>query len=256
VADQALITRTLVELADTLVDDYDLIEFVQRFTTRCVDLLDVSEAGVILRRPGGELEVLASSSELARFVELIEVQVDDGPCLEAWRDGAVVHGHRLRDCGDRWPRFAPLALEAGFESAYGIPMRVRGAHIGALNLFADAPDRLTPDREELAVALADIASIGITNAWSLEREATLSEQLQHALDSRVVIEQAKGILAAHAQVPVDEAFGVLRAYARAHNRRLTEVADDVVHSRLGARELGAATPPPPPRAVPSDREPA
>jgi GAF domain-containing protein len=253
VADQRL-TRTFVELADTLVDDYDLIDFAHRLTTRCVELLGIAEAGVILRRPGGELQVLASSSELARFVELIEVQVDDGPCVEAWEDGKVVRSDRLAADLERWPRFVPLAMEAGFRSAYGIPMRLRDERIGALNLFAEEEHGLNDDDEDLALALADIATIGITHAWSVQDHATLAEQLQSALDSRVTIEQAKGVLMARAGVAPEAAFEVLRQHARSRNRRLTEVAADVVQGRLGPSDLGVGGRSPQPRAVANDHE--
>lgn len=236
-ADQNQITRTFVELADTLADDYDLIEFTELLAIRSVELLGIADAGVILSGGQGELQVLASSSELLRFMELIEVQVDDGPCFEAWRDGEVVRSHSLEDDRDRWPKFAPLALDAGFRSAYGIPMRLRDQCIGALNLFAEEPHGLDEHDEHLARALAEMATIGILHARYAQDKATLAEQLQSALNSRVSIEQAKGIVAAQAEVEVDDAFALLREHARRNNRRLTEVAGDVIRRRIRATEL-------------------
>lgn len=237
-----LITKTFVELADTLVDDYDLIEFTQLLAVRSVELLGIADAGVILSTGHGDLQVLASSSELMRFMELIEVQVDDGPCFEAWRDGTVVRSDVLEDDRDRWPKFAPLAIDAGFGSAYGIPMKLRNEHVGALNLFAEQPHGLSDDDEHLAQALADIATIGILHARVVQDKVTLAEQLQAALNSRVTIEQAKGIVAAQAGVPVDEAFTLLRQHARNHNRRITDVAAEVIERRLGASDLTRIVP--------------
>lgn len=236
-SEQHRITQTFVELADTLVDDYDLIEFAQLLAVRSVELLGITDAGVILATGHGDLQVLASSSELMRFMELIEVQVDDGPCYEAWRDGTVVRSDVLEDDRDRWPKFAPLAIDAGFGSAYGIPMKLRNERVGALNLFAEQPHGLSDDDEHLAQALADIATIGILHARVVQDKVTLAEQLQAALNSRVTIEQAKGIVAAQGGLPVDEAFGLLRAHARNNNRRLTEVAAEVIEQRLTAVEL-------------------
>jgi GAF domain-containing protein len=239
VADQNQITKTFVELADTLVDDYDLIEFTQLLVVRSVELLGMADAGVILSGRGDELQVLASSSELMRFMELIEVQVDDGPCYEAWRDGAVVRSHSLEHDRDRWPKFAPLAVDAGFRSAYGVPMRLRYQCIGALNLFAEETHGLDEDDEQLARALAEMATIGILHARYARDKVTLAEQLQAALNSRVTIEQAKGIVAAQADLEVDDAFALLRRHARRHNRRLTDVACDVIERRIRAAELMA-----------------
>lgn len=229
---QELVTRALVELADTLVDDYDVIEFLQVLTSHCTGLLGTTEAGVALADEQGRLRVLASSSERMRLMELIEVQSDDGPCLDVWRDGEPVRSDRLADDTDRWPRFAPAALEIGFRSVYAIPLRLRHHRIGALNLFGHQEHALSIDDQALAQAMADVATIGILHERFLREQHDLADQLQGALTSRITIEQAKGVIAEQRGLDVDEAFMVLRGFARSHGRRLADVAGDVVHRRL------------------------
>ncbi len=230
--------RTFVELADTLVEGYDLIEFLHLLAARSVSLLGVSEAGVVLADEHGNLRAPASSSERMRLIELIEVQRQDGPCLDCWRDGGPVREDDLEAAVARWPQFALAALDAGFRSVYAVPLRLRTQRIGALNLFADRPAGLAADDEALGQAMADVATIGILHERFLRERETLSEQLQTALNSRVTLEQAKGIVAEQAGVDVDEAFGLLRGYARHHNRRLSDVVVAVISRDLSADALG------------------
>ena len=236
---EQLIAMAFVDLADTLVDDYDVMDFLHRLTLQCVSLLSVSEAGVVLTNHGESLSVLASSSERMHILELLEVQSEDGPCLDCWRSGNVVREDRLEEAGGRWPHFAPAALESGFRSAYAVPMRLRNVRIGALNLFADEPSALTSGEERLAQALADVATIGILNERSLRHHQAVTEQLEGALNSRVALEQAKGVVAEQAGVEMDEAFGLLRAYARGRNVLLSAVAADVIAGKLAAAALRA-----------------
>jgi GAF domain-containing protein len=226
-----------VDLADTLVDDYDVIDFVQRLTVRCVSLLGVSEAGVVLANPDEGLSVLASSSERMRILELLEVQASDGPCLDCWRTGVAVREDRLETARDRWPNFVPAALEAGFRSVYAVPLRLRSERIGALNLFADQTSGLSSGDERLAQAMADVATIGILHERYLRQHQALAEQLEVALNSRVALEQAKGVVAQQAGTHMDEAFVLLRSYARHHNLRLSAVASDVIAGNLDAAFL-------------------
>jgi transcriptional regulator with GAF, ATPase, and Fis domain len=231
-ANQELVTRAFVDLADTLVDDYDVIDFLQVLTSHCTELLGPTEAGVALADEHGRLHVLASSSERMRLMELIEVQSDDGPCLDVWRVGDPVRSDRLADDRERWPRFAPAALEIGFRSVYAIPLRLRNVRIGALNLFGHHEQALSIEDQVLAQAMADVATIGILHERFLREQHDLADQLQAALTSRITIEQAKGVIAEQRGVDVDDAFTVLRAFARRHGRRLADVAGDVVHRRL------------------------
>ena len=238
------IGTTFVELADTLVEGYDLIEFLHLLTQRSVTLLGVSEAGVVLADAHNSLTALASSSERMRLVELIELQREDGPCLDCWRDGHPVRADDLQVGAERWPAFAPAALDAGFRSVYALPLRLRDERIGALNLFADRPHGLAASDEALGQAMADIATIGILHERSMRRRETLTDQLQTALITRVTLEQAKGMVAEQAEVDPDVAFGLLRGYARARNERLTNVAMAIINRSLSAESLGAVESPP------------
>lgn len=234
---EEMIGTTFVELADTLVEDYDVIEFLHLLAERCVQLLGVAEAGVVLVDGHGNLRTLASSSERMRLVELIEVQRQDGPCLDCFRDGGRVREDDLERAAGRWPTFGPAALEAGFRSAYAVPMRLRVERIGALNLFADRVDGLAEEDQALGQAMADVATIGILHQRVVHERTSMTEQLQAALNSRIAVEQAKGVVAEQAGVDMDEAFRLLRGYARHHNRRLGEVVAAVIRRDLSATEL-------------------
>ena len=239
-ARDGLIGRTFVELADTLVEGYDVIDFLQVLAERCVELLDVSEAGVVLADPAGNLRPLASSSERMHLLELIEVQRQDGPCLDCWRQGGPVRADDLEASTERWPHFAPAALEAGFRSAYALPLRLRDERIGALNLFADRLQGLPDEDQALGQAMADVATIGILHERFLRERDALSEQLQTALNSRVSLEQAKGVISQQAGLDTDEAFRLLRSHARSHNRRLSEVVSAVLARELTVDHLRQA----------------
>lgn len=230
-----LIATTFVELADTLVASYDVIDFLHLLTERCVELLGVSEAGVMLADPTGGLRVLASSSERMEALELLELQTEDGPCLDAWHSkGAVAEPDLVGHGAARWPRFAPLAVDAGFSSVYALPMRLRQQCIGALNLFGDDVSGLGDDDALLGQALADVASIGILHERFTREQQLVSDQLHTALSSRIVIEQAKGVIAQRAGVDVNAAFVLIRNHARSSQRPLSEVANDIVQRRIPA----------------------
>ena len=165
---EALLARTLVELADTLVDDFDVVELLTRLADRCVDVLDVAAAGLMLVAPDGDLRVMASSSEAMRLLELFELQAHEGPCLDCYRTGQPVVNQDLATVNGRWPRFAAEALAAGFHSVHALPLRLRGTVIGALNLFHIEPGEMRPADVDAAQALADVATIAI-----LQHRATL-----------------------------------------------------------------------------------
>lgn len=231
------LAATLVELSDTLVDEFDLVEFLSRLAQRCVEVFGAVEAGVMLADPAGNLRYMASSSERAKTLELFELQNSEGPCLDCFRTGEQVVNQRLGDGQGRWPRFSLEAVSAGFVSAHALPMRVRGEVIGAINLFHAEDRRLDSADVRLGQAIADIATIGILQERTITQAAVLADQLQRALDSRITLEQAKGRLAERAEVDIDEAFMRLRAYSRRHNRRLTEVAAAFLAGEVGADEL-------------------
>jgi GAF domain-containing protein len=228
-ADERL-ARTFVELADTLVAGYDLIEFLETLAERCVEILEVDASGLLLADAAGTLQLVAVSAEQARIVELIQIQNDEGPCLDCYRTGhaVMVSDIRTERVVARWPRFAAAAQEAGFAAVHAIPMRLRDQIIGTLNLFSAAPGGLDPAVARLARALVDVATIGILQERAIHQQELVASQLQVALNSRVLIEQAKGVLAERLEVSPDEAFTLLRRYARDHNHPLTQLADDVI----------------------------
>jgi transcriptional regulator with GAF, ATPase, and Fis domain len=232
-----LLTRTFVELADTLVEDYDPIEFLHRLAERCVSVLGMAEAGVVLADSRGQLRALASSSERMRLIELIEVQRQDGPCLDCWHTGDVVREDDLASARERWPYFTPAAIDAGFASAYAVPLRLRAERLGALNLFANKTSGLVEADENVAQAMADVATIGILHERFIRQRDEVTEQLQIAFNSRVVLEQAKGAVAEAARIATDDAFALLRGYARHHNLLLSEVASRVVSRDLAINDL-------------------
>ena len=236
---QDLLSRTFVELADTLVENYDQIEFLHRLAERCVSLLGVAEAGVVLVGSEGQLRPLASSSERMHLIELIEVQSQDGPCLDCWRSGEAVREDRLAEAEARWPLFAPAALAAGFLSVYAVPMRLRDERLGALNLFANQAYGLIEPDEAVAQAMADVATIGILHQRFIQQREEVSEQLQAAFNARIVLEQAKGVVAEAAKIDVDEAFTLLRGYARHHKLLLSEVARQVMSRDLDVEAIRA-----------------
>jgi GAF domain-containing protein len=234
---EALLARTLVELADTLVDDFDVVELLTLLADRCVDVLDVSAAGLMLAAPDGDLRAIASSSEAMHLLELFELQTAEGPCLDAYRTGQPVGSQDLAATDGPWPHFAPHAIEAGFRSAQALPMRLRGTTIGALNLFHTEPGQMPHPDLDAAQAFADIATIAILQHRAGLEAQVVNEQLQLALNSRIIIEQAKGILAERQHLDMAQAFTLLRGYARDHNRRLADIANDVVDGTLAAAAL-------------------
>jgi len=234
---EAVLARTLVELADTLVADFDVVELLTRLADRCVEVLDVKAAGLMLVAPEGDLRLMASSSEAMRVLELFELQAQEGPCLDCYRTGRPVVNHDLETVNGRWPAFAPEALAAGFHSVHAMPMRLRGSVIGALNLFHTDRGEMRQDDLVAAQALADVATIAILQHRAAVEAQVLTEQLNHALNSRIVIEQAKGVVAERKGVNMEQAFSLLRNHARNYNRRLADVAQDVIAGTLTAGEL-------------------
>jgi transcriptional regulator with GAF, ATPase, and Fis domain len=222
--DGQLLSETFVELTDTMVADFDVVDFLHLVTDRSVQLLDVSAAGLLLADPRGELRVVAASSEAARLLELFQLQNQQGPCLDCFRAGQPVAAADLDAEAGRWPRFATAARRAGFTAVQALPLRLRDQVIGALNLFRAQPGVFDPADVRIGQALADVATISLLHERSMRQSDALNEQLQSALNSRVVIEQAKGKLAERLGLDMAQAFSLLRDYGRARNRRLSELA--------------------------------
>lgn len=241
---ELLLIRAFVGLADTLVDDYDIIDLLDRLVTYSVDLLEAEAAGILLADAGGSLRVVASTNEHSEWTEMLQLQADEGPCVECFRTGQAVSVTDLDEAASRWPGFV-AALEdrkETYRAVHALPLRLRGEAIGALNLFHRRPGPMPPTDLELGQALADVATIGILQERAVRRGEVLNEQLQSALNNRVIIEQAKGVLAQRGDLGMNEAFNRLRSYARNHNERLSEVARKVVEINLASEVLTVRVP--------------
>lgn len=231
------LAEVFVELADTLVEEFDVVEFLQVLTERCVELVDTDAAGLMLDDQRGNLQVVAYTHESARLLELFELQREEGPCLDCFATGQVIANIDLDDAESRWPVFAEAAREVGFTMSHALPLRLRRQVIGALNLFTIAPRPLSADHIAVAQGMADVATIGLLHERAMRDQVVLSEQLQTALHSRVAIEQAKGILSAQSGTDVATAFQLMRTSARRSGTPLTEVATAVIDGSLDAAGL-------------------
>jgi GAF domain-containing protein len=227
-----------VEVADTLVEEFDLIDFLHMLTDRTADLVGAAAVGLMLADGRGNLEFMAGSNENVKLLELFQLQTREGPCLEAYRTGQAVINVDLSAAIARWPGFAPRATASGFQSVHAFPLRLRSQAIGALNVFGDTKGGGFHGADvPIVQSLADMAAIALLQERVLRRGEALTEQLQGALNSRIVIEQAKGAVAYANGVNVDEAFTRIRNYARNHNRKLTDVAQALVNDRTVPPEL-------------------
>ncbi len=229
---EADVVRSLVEMADTLVDDYDIVDLLTGLAGRCVSLLGVSAAGVMLASPSGSLGLVASSSEAMRLLELFELQAQEGPCLDAFRTGERIEHEILVAGSGPWPSFTAAALRAGFRSAFAMPLRWRDVTLGALNLLSVSQEPMADADSIVARAFADLAALSIVQHRASAEARRLNDQLSGALTSRIVIEQAKGVLSERAGVDLAEAFSRLRSYARSNNLRLTDVAQAAIDGAL------------------------
>lgn len=225
------IIRAFVDLSNELVDDYDVVDVLSQLTVHCAHLIDASSAGLLLADGRGVLHLAATSSERTHHLEIFQLQRDEGPCLDCFHGGQAVLVPDLAE-EDRWPQFCQAAREVGFRSVHAIPMRLAGNVLGALGLFGEEPGALEDDDLALAQALLHVASVAIVNERSATDRATVNSQLQRALTSRIVVEQAKGVLAHAGGLGMDDAFAVLRRYARDHGIKLSVTASQVVDREL------------------------
>jgi GAF domain-containing protein len=240
---EADVVRSLVEMADTLVDDFDVVDMLTVLADRCVSVLGVSAAGVMLASPAGSLGLVASSSEAMRLLELFELQTQEGPCLDTFRTGEPVQDDHLLAGSGRWPLFSAAALRADFRSAVALPLRLREVTLGALNLLSVTSTPMAEADVIVARGFADLAALSVAQHRATAEAQRLNEQLSAALTSRVVIEQAKGVISERAGVDLSEAFSRLRTYARRTNQRLTDVAQAAIEGKLDP--LAWAPPPRP-----------
>ncbi|MGC9543490.1 ANTAR domain-containing protein [Streptomyces sp. UG1] len=236
------LAEIFVELADSLIDDFDVIDLLQRLSARCVELLDVEAAGIMLADGQGELQVVAASDERTHLLELFALQHDQGPCVECFRTREPRTDIDLTDTAAtaNWPAFAARARETGYLVTHALPLRLRQRIVGALNLFQSRPGTLVEDDTTLAQAMADVATVAILQQRTLERAHVENSQLQTVLTSRVLIEQVKGVLAERWGSTVDQAFTQFRAYAQQERLDLAELARQIVD---GSRDTTAIPPP-------------
>lgn len=231
------VTQAFVALASHLANGYDVVDLLNDLTADCARLLDVASAGLLLADGRGVLHVMAASSERTRQLEVFQLQRAEGPCRDCFHAHAAIAVPDLAAEAARWPQFVPAALDAGFASVHALPMRLRDNVLGALGLFGTHVGALGPDDLNLGQALADVASVAIVQDTAAADRTAVNEQLQTALTSRVVLEQAKGVLAQKGQLDMPESFAALRQYARDHNLRLTKVAQAVVSRALPAEAV-------------------
>ncbi len=229
---QQRLLETFVKLADTLIDDYDVVDLLQLLVDTCRDVLDTTAAGILLADSRGELEVVASTSEASRLVEMMQLSAEQGPCIESYRSGRSVSVPDIEVSKDEWWQFRGSALAQGFRSMDALPLRLRDTTLGTLNLLRSEPGAAPEDTIRAAQAFADVATIGILHERTLRESAILSEQLQAALNSRIVIEQAKGVISHTKGVSIDDAFALMRQYARSHSVGLSIVAARIVDRSL------------------------
>ncbi|WP_413759308.1 ANTAR domain-containing protein [Streptomyces sp. MMBL 11-3] len=231
--------EAIVEAVDTLVDDFDLIEFLHRLCDHCVELLDISAAGVMLADPHGGLQLIAASDEHTRLLEIFALQHDEGPCVECHRSGQASLAIDLTspEATRAFPAFATRAREMGFLTSHALPMRLRHQSVGALNLFDSRHQVLAESDIRVAQALADVATIAILQQRTIEQTSMERAQLEQAFTSRVVIEQAKGLLAERWQTSLDEAFDALRRHARSHQMQLALLATQVANGTLDSDRI-------------------
>lgn len=231
------VAEIFVEFADTLVDEFDLVAFLERVTSRVSEVVGAATAGILLADPQGELQFMAASDERTQMLELFQAQSGSGPCHDCFSTGTPVVNADLAQSTLRWPLFAPLAVSVGFRSVHAFPMRLRQEAIGTLSLFGSDAIGMAEEDVRTVQAIADIATIGLLHERAVRRGEELTQQLQGALNSRIVIEQAKGAIAMLHACSVDEAFALLRAHSRQNNLRLGAVAHAVVTDPNSVPEL-------------------
>jgi GAF domain-containing protein len=233
------VLHAVVSLVDSLLDDFDVVDLLTGLTQRCAELLDIEAAGILLADPLHRLRLLAATSEQAHELELFQLQADQGPCMDCYATGQAVSVADLKAATQRWPRFVPAAIDAGFASVHAVPMRAAGKVLGALNLFGSLPGELTEADLLVGQTLTHIACVAILQEHA-PTPASVVPQLRSALTNRVIVEQAKGFVREMLGVSVEEAFDLLRAYARDSGEHLTDIARRLMTDQYSRPMLVAA----------------
>jgi GAF domain-containing protein len=233
------VSSAFVTVADTLIDDYDMVDLLHTLVEVCADILDTDAGGLMLSSANGQLQLVASTSESADLVEILQLDAGEGPCVDCFRTGRSVTVGDIAESGSRWPAFREAALGQGFQSVHATPLRLRGTVLGAMNLFSSTVGELNAADIAVAQALADVATIGIIQERSIRDSGILAEQLQRALQSRVLVEQAKGAVSQQASISPEEAFAALRKFARDNNLSLSKVCERVMARTLDISNLTA-----------------
>jgi GAF domain-containing protein len=234
------ISAAFVAVADTLTTNFDVVDLLHTLVHECVEILEMKAGGLMLADSAGELQLMTSTSEAAAFVEVMQLDAASGPCIDCFTKGAAVSVSEIEEDPSRWPEFGKAALAEGFHSALATPMKLRGRVIGTMNLFGASPGEVSARDAAVAQALADVATIGILQERLVREGHLIEEQLHHALDSRVMIEQAKGVIAHSLSLSMDDAFGLLRKYARDGNLTIRSVAKRVSDRELAVEEIAKA----------------
>jgi GAF domain-containing protein len=229
--------RAFVMLADSLVSGFDVVGVLTDLSDACVDLLDADAAGLMVVDQRGQLQMMAASSEETRLLELLQLHTDEGPCVDCYRTQEPVEAKDDEAMAERWPKFAKAAGATGYHSVFSVPMRLRDQTIGALNLLRNVTGTMPDSDKRIVQALADVATIAILQHRRVIRTEEVTTQLQGALNTRIIIEQAKGLLAERESVELDTAFTMLRDYARPRGERLADVARAVVEGRIDVETL-------------------
>jgi GAF domain-containing protein len=231
------VARAFAGLTDALVNEYDVTELLQRLVDHYVSLLDAAAAGLMLTDQRGSLRLAVATDERIEALELLQLRLAEGPCLDCFRQGRPVFGTDLAGDPGRWPRFVPAVLDAGYQAVHALPLRLDGYTLGGMNLFYADRSALSDDQAEVAQALANLATVGILQHHGTRRSTTLTQQLEIVLNARATIGQARGFLAETGDLGSEDALQALRGYARAHGLYLADVARGIVERTLDAREV-------------------
>jgi GAF domain-containing protein len=235
---EARISAAFVSVADTLTTEYDMVDLLHTLVSECAGILGMEAGGLMLVDGNGDLQLMTSTSEAADLVEVMQLAAAAGPCIDCFRTGVAVSVREISE-SQQWPKFRTTAMEQGFHSVLATPMKLRGKILGTMNLFGITAGEVTPRDAAVAQALADVATIGILQERVIQEGHLIEGQLHRALDSRILIEQAKGVIANELSLSMDDAFNLLRKYARDRNLTISSVSEQVSNRAISVRQVAA-----------------